>query len=236
MVQRNCVLTVDLNEFPTKLLSTFFQFLLENVRHSGFIDDRLPDLHCLVCGQIDSHDEWSHSRFYEALDQSFVCSLQEKAKNLYEFVKEVIAYLLRHPNAHQSFRSFIAENLHCPFCAGKHGIHNAGKHQEWKSLWKIYPLGNSFRSFPEVKIQDPKNTLETSLSSLSQESPISSSIPSEMELQDDCESNLDSYTKWTFELLMNRMPFNIPSFLLGLSNVRSFLDSLITIWKVIRLL
>lgn len=47
--------------------------------------------------------------------------------------------------------------------------------------------------------------------------------------------NLATYTKASFEYLMEQMPFQIPSFLLSLSNVQSFLDCLMTLWKSMRL-
>jgi hypothetical protein len=51
----------------------------------------------------------------------------------------------------------------------------------------------------------------------------------------DPSSNLDLYTKSTFEFLMFPMPYYIPSFLLKLNNVKTFLDCLVCVWKTIRL-
>jgi len=57
------------------------------------------------------------------------------------------------------------------------------------------------------------------------------SIPQEPEKTD----NVANYTKSSFEYLMEHMPFQIPSFLLSLNNVQSFLDCLISIWRSLRL-
>lgn len=46
--------------------------------------------------------------------------------------------------------------------------------------------------------------------------------------------DLSKYTKGAFEYLMDSVPFHIPNFLLGLNNVRSFLEVLVTMWKLIR--
>jgi len=48
-------------------------------------------------------------------------------------------------------------------------------------------------------------------------------------------ADLHNYTKGTFEYLMDRMPFHIPTFLLKLNNIRSFLDCLVCLWRGIRL-
>jgi len=47
--------------------------------------------------------------------------------------------------------------------------------------------------------------------------------------------NVDTYTKSSFEFLMEQMPFQIPSFLLSLSNVQSFCECLVAMWKSLRL-
>lgn len=47
--------------------------------------------------------------------------------------------------------------------------------------------------------------------------------------------NLDHYTQSAFDYLMERMPFHIPSFLLSMNNIQTFLDCLVTLWKSIRL-
>jgi len=198
--QQHCVMVVDLGEFPSNIITNFFQFLFDNVCSKG-ITDKIPDLYCLVCGKhVPFHDTKVHKQFYGSLDQSFVNNLQQKGKSMYGFIKEVIAFLLKYPNARQPFKNVVAENLHCPFCAATHGVHCAKKHNEWKKLWNY--------------------------------SAVSPSEPSP-ELAD---QSLDSYTKSTFEFLMSQMPFYIPSFLFSLPNARTFLDCLITLWKVIRLL
>lgn len=47
--------------------------------------------------------------------------------------------------------------------------------------------------------------------------------------------NVASYTKSSFDFIMESMPFQIPSFLLSLSNLHSFLDCLVAIWRSLRL-
>jgi len=47
--------------------------------------------------------------------------------------------------------------------------------------------------------------------------------------------NVANYTKSSFDFIMESMPFQIPSFLLSLSNVHSFLDCLVAIWRSLRL-
>lgn len=48
-------------------------------------------------------------------------------------------------------------------------------------------------------------------------------------------ADIHNYTKGTFEYLMDRMPFHVPTFLLKLNNIRSFLDCLVCLWRGIRL-
>lgn len=136
-IKQDCV-TVDLSEFPGKIVTNFFGWLSENFCQTSA--SSLPTIYCLVCGLGNGeHDQKAHQEFFKNMDQSFVSCLQEKGKNLPELVKLFITFLLKNPSSHQSFGSFIANNLHCPFCSMKHGNHCEETHQQWKAAFKLDP-------------------------------------------------------------------------------------------------
>lgn len=137
-VKQVCV-NFDLREFPGNIIKTFFESISENYFHTN--GDQLPTIYCIVCGQdIKSHDEKAHREFFGQLDQGFVVCLQEKARNMYELVKQYIIYLLKNPNSHEKLKAYLTENLHCPFCSGKHGCHHPHKHKQWTTIWKLDPF------------------------------------------------------------------------------------------------
>jgi hypothetical protein len=136
-VRQVCV-TVDLQEFPGRIFKSFFEYISENYFYTR--PDQLPTIYCLVCGHdIKSHDEKVHKEFFGHLDQSLVNCLQEKAKNMYELVKQYIIFLLKNPNSHERLRTFLFENLHCPFCSGTNGFHLIENHKKWANIWKVDP-------------------------------------------------------------------------------------------------
>jgi len=137
LMQRCKVMTVDIREFPGRLISNFFSWLYECLFRVEPIN--LPTVYCLVCGSPDhgTHDVKAHETFYGSLDQPLVESWKTKASNFYDVLKELISYLLRNPNSRQSFRTIMEKNLHCPFCSRKNGTHCAQKHQEWKAFLSI---------------------------------------------------------------------------------------------------
>jgi len=199
MRQKCSVITVDFREFPGKLISNFFHWLYECAFKTTPPAD-FPQVYCLICGCPDSenHDIHSHTQFYNSLDQPLLEKWKAKASNFYDFVKELISYLLRYPNSRQSFRKVVENSLHCPFCAHKNGTHCQEVHERWKTLYHI--------DCPPEPSMEPEKT-----------------------------DNLDTYTKSSFQFLMDQMPFQVPSFLLSLHNVQSFLDCLVAIWRSLRL-
>lgn len=133
-IMQKSVGAVDFSEYPGSMVQSF---LLWSYEKFGLEKKPLPPIYCMVCGRPDGHDEGVHLKFFESLDQPFVLSLQQKAKNLYELVKELISFLLKFPNSRAAFQSFIQENLHCPFCSEKHGQHSTAVHQEWTATFRI---------------------------------------------------------------------------------------------------
>src|SRR5690242_5728745 len=95
---RQVYVTFDLKEFPGRIIKSFFEYISENYFHTK--GEELPTIYCLVCGHdIKNHDESIHKEFFGHLDQSLVTSFQEKARNMYELVKQYIIFLLRNPNS-----------------------------------------------------------------------------------------------------------------------------------------
>ncbi len=135
---RQVYVTFDLKEFPGRIIKSFFEYISENFFQTK--SDELPTIYCLVCGHdIKDHDESKHREFFGQLDQTLVISFQEKARNVYELVKQYIIFLLKNPNSHEALKQFLTENLHCPFCSGTGGIHNHAQHKPWIRLWLIDP-------------------------------------------------------------------------------------------------
>lgn len=127
--------SVDLREFPGSAMKNFFEYVSHFCQAKV---DELPTIYCLVCGEdVNHHDEHKHKEFFSRLDQSLVISLQEKAGNFYDLIKQYIMFLLRNPSSHEALNTFLMDNLHCPFCSLSGGKHSAVKHQQWIRLWKI---------------------------------------------------------------------------------------------------
>jgi hypothetical protein len=158
-VRQVCV-TFDLKEFPGGIIKTFFEYVSENYFHIR--GDQLPTIYCLVCGHdIKCHDERVHREFFGHLDQTLVASLQDKAKNMYELVKQYIIFLLKNPNSHETLKIFLMEHLHCPFCSGTNGVHIPSQHNQWTTLWKIDPPAVSGPPAPSSNVYDyTKSTFE----------------------------------------------------------------------------
>eukprot|EP01116_Phalansterium_solitarium_P024159 TRINITY_DN876_c0_g1_i2.p1 TRINITY_DN876_c0_g1~~TRINITY_DN876_c0_g1_i2.p1 ORF type:complete len:730 (-),score=242.03 TRINITY_DN876_c0_g1_i2:776-2965(-) len=128
---------VDFREFPGRMLSSFFAWLFDSV--CRIQPNMLPPMYCMVCGRASTmpHDEHKHAVFYKALDPTLVQMLTARVRNVYDIVHQLLAYLLKHPQRHESFRTLVDKSLHCPFCAGQHGQHNDPQHNLWKDVLRL---------------------------------------------------------------------------------------------------
>jgi len=135
MKQKCSIITIDFREFPSRLLSSFLHWVYETAFKTNSFS--LPTVYCLVCGCPDNgfHDIKIHTEFYNSLDSSLVEQWKAKAHNLFDFLKELISFLLRHP--YYSITEFIETWLHCPFCSLKGGAHCSEKHTEWRTKLQI---------------------------------------------------------------------------------------------------
>jgi len=157
---RQVYVTFDLKEFPGRIIKSFFEYISESYFHTK--GEELPTIYCLVCGKdIKNHDESKHKEFFGHLDQSLVTGFQEKARNLYELIKQYIIFLLRNPNSHETLKAYLTENLHCPFCSGTNGSHNHSQHKLWTKIWNIDPPVVTCAPVPSSNVYDyTKSTFE----------------------------------------------------------------------------
>jgi hypothetical protein len=148
--------SVDLKEFPAPILRNFFVGVAETFFHKR--PEELPPLYCIVCGHADGkHDELVHAFFYSNLDGALVAMVQDRIMTVPELCKTFITFLLKHPDAHKELSRFISNNLFCPFCACKKGIHRDDRHQTWQIIFGLDPNVPPTSSVPEPST----NTCET---------------------------------------------------------------------------
>lgn len=196
-VQEDLIETIDFREYPGNVVMNWYSWMYSCTEYAH-TNLPMPPIYCLICQRQHDHphDETRHNEFYfDLVDPLLASAWKNKGKSMYDFVRQIISFLLRAPH-YKNTMTKVLERIYCPFCGKQNGQHDVAAHAVWIQVLEI----------ENTSSKEPEPT-----------------------------DNLDAYTNNAFEYLMEQMPFHIPTFLVSLNNVRSFLETMVAIWKVVRL-